>query len=241
MENQEILKRILGHCGCCQYYFIPFIIYFNVSNSSSTFSLYSLSVCLIQHHSFYDFIVTKARGKSGKWAKKLSTSETQYLDWIMFCVTKSGWFCTTYGVKWSCVSFLISLSSFFRSSFQLWCPRRYSTGERCHCGERWGEELWRVRRDCEWKRSEMFGLCEPKSALIQKKLVDDDFSSSSSSLHDLRSHSLSVHSHKTAFIDLTLKLTRRRGALHQKLKGTLCRNWLFVWFGGLHSFCVPLL
>lgn len=68
-------------------------------------------------------------------------------------------------------AFLISLSPFFRSSFQLWCPRRYSTGERCHCGERWGEELWTLRRDWRMEKIRNVWFMWTKDNLNTKKLV----------------------------------------------------------------------
>lgn len=42
---------------------------------------------------------------------------------------------------------LLSRSFLFRSSFQLRRPRWYSTGEWCHCGERWGDDVFFVWLD----------------------------------------------------------------------------------------------
>lgn len=114
--------------------------------------------------------MTKARGKSGKWAKKLSTSEMQHLDWIMFWVTKSGWFCTTYGVKWSCVSCLSNQSVSF---LQVLFSALMSTT----IFDWWTMPLWRKMR---WgvvnskKRMEKIRnvwFMWPKDNLYTKKLV----------------------------------------------------------------------
>lgn len=76
------IERRGGYCHQCV------LCDFHLSISCGTCSLNTWSVCLIQHHSFYDFIVTKARGKSGEWTPTaFSPSNTSICFYILHLKT----------------------------------------------------------------------------------------------------------------------------------------------------------
>lgn len=133
----------------------------SVNRSVSFVLVNDSALCFLQHHSFYDFIVTKARGKSGEsdyllsarlllslrgvcCGSRLFTTRNTKRPNMSSCdgfSNEAGW----WHFPWDCSSvssgFSLKCLLAFRAAVQLRRPWRHSAGERRHGGERWGENF----------------------------------------------------------------------------------------------------
>lgn len=106
-----------------------------------------------QHHSFYDFIVTKARGKSGEWLYLVIDRKSICLLFIYWQEIKKCSFLDGLGVGfltekrklsiWNAtLQQTILIVCFFRTALQLWCTRWHPIDKRCYRWERWGNAIF---------------------------------------------------------------------------------------------------